>query len=142
VADRVRFAHGDLFAAFRDAGVAGRADFILSNPPYVPEAMLDGLSAEVRDHEPRAALVGGPDGLAIHRRLAAGARDHLRPAGSGRGGRPAAGGAGGGLLIVEFGIGQEAGIRSVYGPAAGCAVVEVRADLAGIPRVAVIRAAG
>jgi release factor glutamine methyltransferase len=133
VADRIRFERGDLLDAFRPAGVAGQADFILCNPPYVPEGALAGLSPEVRDHEPRAALVAGSDGLDVHRRLAAGAAGFLRPAGvDGAGGR----------LIVEFGFGQEAGIRAVYAPAAGWTVVEVRADLAGIPRLAVLRAAG
>ncbi len=133
VTERVRFECGDIFDAFAGSGVAGQADFILSNPPYVPEGQLAGLVPEVRDHEPRTALVAGPDGLDVHRRLAAGAHRFLRPSG---------GTGPGGHLIVEFGLGQEPGIRAVYGPATGWAVVVVRADLAGIPRIAVVRAAG
>ena len=44
-------------------------DLIVSNPPYVAETELVGLQREVRDHEPREALAGGPDGLDVVRRL-------------------------------------------------------------------------
>jgi release factor glutamine methyltransferase len=123
--DRIRFHHGDLFAAFRALGLEGRADFILSNPPYVAERDLPGLQPEVRDHEPRAALVAGADGLDVHRRIAAQA-----PAFLGRNGH----------LIVEFGLGQEPGLREIYGRTP-LTVDGVEADLAGIPRVLVARAA-
>ena len=39
----------------------------MSNPPYIPAAEIAGLQPEVRDHEPRTALDGGPDGLAPYR---------------------------------------------------------------------------
>src|SRR5436309_1934327 len=64
-APRVRLVRGDLLAPFR----AGAFDLVVANPPYVAEAELAGLAPEVRDHEPRAALAAGPDGLAALRAL-------------------------------------------------------------------------
>lgn len=68
----VRFVQGDLLAPFLVGGAhAGeRIDILVSNPPYIPSSDLPGLQAEVRDHEPRLALDGGPDGLAPYRRMA------------------------------------------------------------------------
>ena len=60
VADRLELWLGDGFGAV-PAGL--RADLVVSNPPYIPSAELDSLAPEVRDHEPRLALDGGPDGL-------------------------------------------------------------------------------
>jgi release factor glutamine methyltransferase len=124
VADRITFHRGDLLRPIREAGLAGRLDFVLSNPPYVPEAEHARLAPEVRDHEPRAALVAGADGLAVHRRLADDAPACLRP---------------GGRLIVEIGIGQEAPARALYGGRPDLEVLEVRPDLAGVPRILVAR---
>jgi len=56
-------------------------DIIVSNPPYIPSATVDNLSASVRDHEPRIALDGGPDGLAILRNIAEEATMALRNGG-------------------------------------------------------------
>jgi release factor glutamine methyltransferase len=63
---------GDLFDAL-PPGLRGRVDVLVVNAPYVPTAALATLPAEARDHEPRAALDGGPDGVDLHRRVAAGA---------------------------------------------------------------------
>lgn len=71
---------GDLFAPLpRD--LCGRTDVIAANAPYVPSAAIATMPAEARDHEPRAALDGGPDGLALHRRIAAEARMWLAEGG-------------------------------------------------------------
>jgi len=68
-----------------------RFDLIISNPPYIPTAEIPALQPEVRDHEPRLALDGGPDGLDAFRWLAPEARARVRPTG---------------LLLVECGDGQ------------------------------------
>lgn len=62
-------------------GVSGRFDLIVSNPPYIALDEMDGLAAEVRDHEPRMALTDGGDGLGAYRKIAAGLRAHLAPKG-------------------------------------------------------------
>ncbi|GIX30830.1 MAG: 50S ribosomal protein L3 glutamine methyltransferase [Porticoccaceae bacterium] len=81
--DRVRLVRSDLFAALEGA----RYDLIVSNPPYVGEGELADLPPEFR-HEPRLALAGGEDGLALVRRILAEAPAHLEE---------------GGLLVVEVG---------------------------------------
>jgi len=119
VAERIRFLEGDLFAALDGKGMERGVDLLISNPPYIPAADLDGLEPEVRDHEPRQALTPGPDGLAVHRRIAAGAGRLLRP---------------GGRLLAEIGFSQEVAARALYA-GAGIAVEAVHPDLAGLPRV-------
>ncbi|QNK60465.1 peptide chain release factor N(5)-glutamine methyltransferase [Paenibacillus sp. PAMC21692] len=66
-ADRVTFVQGDLLAPFIASG--SRIDVLVSNPPYIPAADMDGLQREVRDYEPHLALVGGMDGLDPYRRM-------------------------------------------------------------------------
>jgi release factor glutamine methyltransferase len=63
---------GDLFDALPDH-LRGRIDVLVANVPYVPTDEVDLLPAEARLHEPRDVLDGGPDGLAVLRRVAAGA---------------------------------------------------------------------
>ncbi|WP_346619923.1 putative protein N(5)-glutamine methyltransferase [Blastococcus montanus] len=72
---------GDLFAAL-PGGLAGRVDVLTANVPYVPTAAIALMPPEARDHEPRVALDGGADGLALVRRVADGASRWLAPGGS------------------------------------------------------------
>lgn len=111
---RVRFAKGDLFAP-----LSGECfDWIVSNPPYIARAELDGLQREVR-REPVLALDGGADGLDFYRRIAREAPRHLR--------------AGGGILL-EVGAGQARAVASMLGDA-GLEPDAILPDLSGIPRV-------
>ncbi|WP_368861230.1 putative protein N(5)-glutamine methyltransferase [Frankia sp. AgB32] len=71
---------GDLYAAL-PARLRGRVDVLIANAPYVPTGAIDLMPPEARDHEPRLALDGGPDGLAVLRRVVAGAPDWLAPGG-------------------------------------------------------------
>ena len=87
-ADRVH--RGDLYDAL-PTGLIGRVDVLLVNAPYVPTDHVGLLPPEARLHEPRAALDGGPDGLAVQRRVAAGAARWLAP---------------GGVLLLETGRAQ------------------------------------
>jgi ribosomal protein L3 glutamine methyltransferase len=80
---RVRLVHSDLF----DRLAARRYDLILSNPPYVNAAAMRALPREYR-REPRLALAGGRDGLALVHRMLAQAAAHLNPKG---------------MLVVEIG---------------------------------------
>jgi release factor glutamine methyltransferase len=116
VAARVGFVRTDLAA-----GVAVHADLIVSNPPYVPDAAA--LAPDVGRYEPPSALFGGPDGLHIMRRLLTEVPAQLAP---------------GGVLIVEFGYGQEDGVRGLA-LATGWHVERVLHDFQGIARTIVLR---
>ena len=78
VADKVHLLRGDLFDAFSGSEEKGHVDFIVSNPPYVSESEWTNLEPELRDHEPREALVGGKDGLYFYRQIIREATDWLR----------------------------------------------------------------
>ena len=119
VANRVIFHEGDLLAP-----VAGKLfDFVVSNPPYVPEHDRDSLSIEVRDYEPAQALFAGVDGLDVYRRLipaAFNALFHDR------------------YLLLEIGFGQQEAIGELLADAR-FENIEFTKDLQGIARVAVAR---
>ena len=72
---------GDLYDAL-PAVLRGRVDLMVVNAPYVPTGEIGLMPAEARMHEPLVALDGGGDGVAIHRRVAAGASQWLVPGGS------------------------------------------------------------
>ena len=113
--ERVRVVGGDLLTAVGDRAL----DAVAANLPYIPDGEIAGLDPEVRDHEPRSALAGGPDGLDPLRRLASGAARALRE---------------GGELFVEIGAGQRRAATAIL-EAAGFGPVAVSFDLAGTPRV-------
>jgi release factor glutamine methyltransferase len=98
---------------------AGAFDAVVSNPPYVSEAEWAGLEPEVREHEPREALVPGPTGLEAYQALAPAAFAVLRP---------------GGWLVLELGYRSRDGAGEAVSRA-GFVGVEVRPDLREIPRV-------
>jgi len=72
---------GDLFTPL-PADLRGTVDVLVANVPYVPTEAIARMPPEARDHEPRTALDGGADGLAVARRLVAGAPGWLAPGGS------------------------------------------------------------
>ncbi|MGG7305943.1 putative protein N(5)-glutamine methyltransferase [Curtobacterium sp. AB451] len=90
IGDRGIVVAGDLFAPLPDR-FRGVVDVIAVNAPYVPTASIATMPSEARDHEHRVALDGGTDGLDLHRRIAAGAGEWLRP---------------GGALVIEVSAGQ------------------------------------
>jgi release factor glutamine methyltransferase len=113
----VAFRRGDLFEA---VDPASRFDLIVSNPPYIPSREIPSLPPDVRDFEPRLALDGGDDGLAIVRRIVADASVHLTPAG---------------VLAIEVGSGEASAVKDLF-EQAGFTQVELRRDYARIERVA------
>jgi release factor glutamine methyltransferase len=119
VDDRIRFEIGDL-ARLPEAW---SMDAIVSNPPYVSEEEGATLAPEVRDWEPKQALVPGPTGSEAYEALAPQALRALRP---------------GGLVAVELGYRSDAAARGIF-TAAGFEAIEVLPDLRGIPRVLVAR---
>lgn len=116
-ADRARFIVGDWATA-----LAGTVDLIVSNPPYIPAGDIAGLEPEVREHDPPAALAGGPDGLDPYRLLAPETARLLRPSGH---------------VVFEVGQGQADAVAGL-GVAAGLVLHEHRADLGGIARAVVL----
>lgn len=117
VGDRIQFVESDLFA---DPATAGPWDIIISNPPYVREDEFAALPRDVRDHEPRAALVAGPSGVEIVERLAAAAGERLAP---------------GGWLLVEIGPTVAAAAEHAISSIAGLVPGPTLKDLAGLPRI-------
>ena len=93
----VRFALGDLFAPL--GSPSPRYDLITANPPYIPTREIATLQADIREHEPRLALDGGSDGLALVRRIVAEAPHWLRR---------------GGVLAMEIGAGQSDEVASLF----------------------------
>ena len=94
-------------------------DLIVSNPPYVPAGDIEGLQAEVRDHEPHIALSGGQDGLAVVRKLIADSPKFLKP---------------GGTLMIEFGFSQSEAVIGMFAADIWSTAV-AETDLQGIPRI-------
>ncbi len=109
-------------AAFGALAPGERFDVIVSNPPYIAEAEAPGLQPEVRDWEPRAALFGGTDGLAIVWELAHGAADHLAPRG---------------LLALEMATDQAPVVREQLIATGRFGSCRVHRDLTGRPRFVV-----
>lgn len=117
LADRAEFRHSDWFAAIPE-----RFDLILSNPPYIGAGEIPSLSPEVRDWEPRAALVPEGDdgsGLAAYRKIIGAAPDHLSF---------------GGALMVEIGASQGRAVGALMAQA-GLHHIQVLPDMDGRDRV-------
>lgn len=118
LADRALFVCGDWTVPLR-----ATFDLVLANPPYVPSGAIAGLAPEVRDHDPRAALDGGPDGLAAFRAILADLPRVL---------------ASSGLAVLELGAGQAADVAALAA-ASRLEVAQLRQDWGGIPRAILLR---
>jgi release factor glutamine methyltransferase len=105
------------------AGLTGRFDLVVSNPPYVATSGIATLAREVRDHDPRLALDGGTDGLAAYRAIAADAPRLI-----------------GGHLVVEIGAGQQSDVEFLLAEK-GLAIAAVRHDLCRVARAVAARPA-
>lgn len=117
VAERVKFRKGDLFAAVPEGA---KFDLIVSNPPYIAPSEIETLATDVKDHEPRLALDGGPDGLAYYRRIAADAGRYLEVEAG---------------VAVEIGYQQEAAVREIFATTGAWSLGKTNQDMAGRPRV-------
>ena len=112
----VTFRHSDMFSNFPETE---QFDVIVSNPPYIPSAVIEELEPEVRDHEPRGALDGTADGLYFYRILAEECAKHLTP---------------GGHVYFEIGYDQGAAVKELL-DIHGFKDTRVIQDLAGKDRV-------
>jgi len=124
VRDKVIWLEGDLLSPLRECSVAGAVDAIISNPPYIAEGDWAGLEPEVRDYEPRRALLAGSQGIEFHERLIHESKEFLSP---------------GGLLVMELGQGQAALVRRLAEAAEGYTGIQTVKDEAGIERVLIAR---
>ena len=98
-------------------------DLVVSNPPYVAAAVVDGLQREVRDHEPLVALSPGPDGLSIIRRLLEESPAFLKT---------------GGHMLMEIGFDQGEAVQELIDTNVW-RLLEIRPDLQSIPRIVVLQ---
>jgi release factor glutamine methyltransferase len=121
VLERIEFQRGDFAAP--PAAWREMIDLVVCNPPYVSAQEWEALEPEVRDHDPRCALVAGSDGFAAHDVVIPSAAVLLPP---------------GGPLLLEIGCGQSAGVADRLARS-GFEAIEVRPDLRGIPRVVLAR---
>jgi len=119
VADRVECVLADLVGS-----LTGPFELIVANPPYVPARSRTALQPEVRNFEPQVALFGGADGLDLIRRLLAESVSRLEPDG---------------YLMFEFGDGQEMFVSELISQTDGLRMVDIRDDLQGIARIAIVR---
>ena len=114
LSDRVTFIACDYASA-----LDGAFDLIVSNPPYIRSAEIADLAVEVRDHDPRAALDGGADGLDAYRALIRQSVGLLAPHA---------------VLVVEAGQGQSRDIEALMTSAGLSPAGPPKRDLGGIPR--------
>lgn len=121
IGDRGIVVAGDLFAPL-PVRFRGVVDVIAVNAPYVPTDAIATMPAEARDHEHRVALDGGGDGLDLHRRIAAGAGEWLRP---------------GGAVVIEVSSAQASDSVAVFASAGFAARIEHDDEVDGTCVVAV-----
>ncbi len=114
--ERVLFAESDGCGEFDPASV----DVLVSNPPYIPSHVVDGLEPHIREHEPRLALDGGPDGLNVYRALLLDAVMVLKP---------------GGGIFLEIGDEQGPALRDML-EEYGFTELQIAKDYAGHDRFA------
>lgn len=119
LADRVTLHQGDLLAALPPA-IRGSVDYLVSNPPYIPDHEWEGVPANVKQHEPTSALRGGADGLKFVAPLIAQAAEWLKP---------------GGLLLIELAACTSEQALSLAGENAELHCAKIIKDLEGLDRV-------
>ena len=119
--DRIRFFAGSWFSPL---GGNSRFDLIVSNPPYIPTADIQGLESEIKEFEPMLALDGGTDGIDSYRSILKNAHNYLVP---------------GGILLLEIGFDQKEIMQSISGQYKEYEFIDFIRDLAGHNRVALIK---
>lgn len=117
VSERIQFIEGDLLAPIT---TGARFDFIVSNPPYVADADMETLPADIRLHEPLLALQAGPEGLDVIARLVTDAPGSLRP---------------GGRLLIEISPEQSARVSELLQNSGSFEPAGIIRDASGKPRV-------
>lgn len=119
VAERISFVQGDLLSP-----LIAPVDLIVADLPYVRSGDWEALPLEIRDHEPRQALDGGPEGTAVLERLLRQAPSYLRLPG---------------WLLAEIGDDQAARLGEVAAACFPGGRIEIKRDLAGLDRLLLVR---
>jgi release factor glutamine methyltransferase len=117
----ITFAQGRLFSPLKRLHLEGNCDFIVSNPPYLSEKEWSRLAEEIKNHEPKRALVAGETGLEVIRELILGAPLYLKS---------------GGFLLLEIGQSQKKNVELFFDYDSRWEEVDFFKDLAGKVRVA------
>ena len=123
VSERINFVLSDCFAALTLRESRASFELIVSNPPYVEEGAMADLQREVRDFEPRNALLAGADGLDIIRRLLLETPSFLKP---------------GGYFLFEIGFNQAAAVERLLDPKIW-KLMDIHKDLQGIARTVALQ---
>ena len=119
VADRIQFLVGSLYA-----DLPGVFDVIVSNPPYISDEEFLSLPDDVRKYEPSEALLGGSEGISLHREIIDGGSQYLEA---------------GGYLIMEIGATQRRRLEDLLLKTGSYANISCRQDYAGYDRVVLAR---
>lgn len=123
VSPRLELLKGDLLDPIDRHPVAGRnasLDYLVSNPPYIPDDEWADVEPNVKDHEPERALRGGPDGMDLVRPLIEGAPPYVKP---------------GGLVLVELAAKRAEDARALMAAHPRIAHARIIDDSDGLPRV-------
>lgn len=122
LSERVRLLTGDLFDPVVKGLDAAAFDLVVSNPPYVSDAEYEGLDKNVKDYEPKQALLAGPDGLDVYRRITARVGEFLKPDG---------------ILMLEIGYAQGPAVRAMLEEAGGFGEIRIEKDLSNNDRIVI-----
>jgi release factor glutamine methyltransferase len=120
VDERIFFVRGDMLGAI--LGGSQKFTIMVTNPPYISDAEILELPREIRDFEPHHALEGGPDGLAVIRRIIAEAPTVLSPAGA---------------LFMEIGANQAERVAALVKDGQRYKSYRIIKDYSGLDRVLV-----
>ncbi|HUV40199.1 MAG TPA: peptide chain release factor N(5)-glutamine methyltransferase [Sedimentisphaerales bacterium] len=120
--DQITLLQGDLFEPLKQGGTDSKYDLIVSNPPYVSTAEYEDLEENVRNYEPKEALLAGADGLDVHSRIIESANMFLKPDAA---------------LMLEIGYKQGQAVRQLLEKTAVFQYVGIAKDFSGHDRIAI-----
>ncbi len=123
LSDRIKFFKGYLFETI-PSNLKHKFNLIVSNPPYIPISEFKELQSEVREYEPKIALLGGEEGLFYHKKIISKSMNFLKKDG---------------CLIMEIGHDQSEKIKEIIKNIKGYKIKEIIKDLSKIDRAVVIQ---
>ncbi len=122
--EQVTLLRGDLFDAFVPQLDVSRFDLIVCNPPYVSSAEFEALDKNVKDYEPRSALLAGDNGLDIYRRIVEKVDQFLKPDAA---------------LMLEIGYAQGLAVKELLEQSGAFADVKIEKDVRDNDRIMTVR---